>query len=72
METKEIELRLLRTNSGQIDGLPKNPRKISKKINVLSIEKEPGKNKMALCGDNMKFIDSLDLSRFDINFYYIQ
>lgn len=31
MEIKEIELRLLRTNSGQIDGLPKNPRKISKK-----------------------------------------
>lgn len=31
METKEIELRLLRTNSGQIEGLPKNPRKISKK-----------------------------------------
>lgn len=31
METKEIEIRLLRTNSGQIEGLPKNPRKISKK-----------------------------------------
>lgn len=30
METKEIEIRLLRTNSGQIEGLPKNPRKISK------------------------------------------
>lgn len=31
MEIKEIEIRFLRTNSGQIEGLPKNPRKISKK-----------------------------------------
>lgn len=31
METRDIEIRLLRTNSGQIEGLPRNPRKISKK-----------------------------------------
>lgn len=30
------------------------------KINLLSIEKEKGKNKMALCGDNLKFIDKID------------
>lgn len=31
MEIKEINVRDLRTNSGQIAGLPRNPRKISKK-----------------------------------------
>ncbi len=36
------------------------------KINLLSIEKERGKNPRALCGDNMKFIRGIDLSRFDI------
>lgn len=28
METKEIEIKLLQTNNGQVDGLPKNPRQI--------------------------------------------
>lgn len=36
------------------------------KINLLQIEKEKGKNKNALCGDNIKFIASLSLERFDI------
>lgn len=36
------------------------------KINLLSIEKEHGKNPRALQGDNMKFIGGIDLSRFDI------
>ena len=31
MELKEIDIRRLRTNDGSIEGLPKNPRKISKK-----------------------------------------
>lgn len=31
METKEIKIRDLRPNSGQLEGLPRNPRKISKK-----------------------------------------
>lgn len=31
MEVKEIEIRVLRPNNGQVEGLPKNPRKISKK-----------------------------------------
>lgn len=31
METKEIKIRDLRTNNGQLEGLPRNPRKISKK-----------------------------------------
>lgn len=31
MEVKEIEIRILRPNNGEIDGLPRNPRKISKK-----------------------------------------
>lgn len=30
-EIKEIEIRDLRTNNGEIEGLPRNPRKISKK-----------------------------------------
>ena len=28
METKEIDIKLLQTNNGQVDGLPKNPRQI--------------------------------------------
>jgi len=36
------------------------------KINLLSIEKEKGKNPRAFQGDNMKFIGGIDLSRFDI------
>ena len=35
-------------------------------IELLSIEKERGKNPRALQGDNLKFIDGIDLSRFDI------
>ena len=31
MEVKEIEIRVLRPNNGEINGLPRNPRKISKK-----------------------------------------
>lgn len=31
MEVKEIELRYLRPNCGEVEGLPRNPRKISKK-----------------------------------------
>jgi len=31
METRDIEIRMLRKNSGQLQGLPQNPRKISKK-----------------------------------------
>jgi hypothetical protein len=35
-------------------------------IELLSIEKEHGKNPRALQGDNLKFIDGIDLNRFDI------
>ena len=31
MEINEIEIRVLRPNNGEIDGMPRNPRKISKK-----------------------------------------
>lgn len=31
IETREIDIRRLRPNSGEVDGLPRNPRKISKK-----------------------------------------
>lgn len=37
-----------------------------KEISVLSIEKEKGKNPNALCGDNLKILPSLDLSKFDV------
>jgi hypothetical protein len=36
------------------------------KILITQIEKEPGKNKMALPGDNLKYLKSIDLSKFDI------
>lgn len=32
IEIKEIAIRSLRANSGEVDGLPRNPRKISKKM----------------------------------------
>lgn len=32
IETREIEIRNLRANNGEVDGLPRNPRKISKKM----------------------------------------
>jgi hypothetical protein len=35
-------------------------------IELLSIEKERGKNPRALQGDNLKFIDGIDITRFDI------
>jgi hypothetical protein len=31
IETREIAIRNLRPNSGEVEGLPRNPRKISKK-----------------------------------------
>lgn len=38
----------------------------SKKLHIVSIEKEKGKNPFALCGDNLKFLPTLDLEKFDI------
>ncbi|MCP4178060.1 MAG: hypothetical protein GY756_09855 [bacterium] len=35
-------------------------------VDVLSIEKERGKNKRALCGDNLKFLKSLNLGDYHI------
>lgn len=40
--------------------------KTKSKIIITSIEKEPGKNKMALPGDNLKYLKSIDLTKFDI------
>lgn len=37
-----------------------------KNIEVLSIEKESGKNKCALVGSNLKYLNVIDLSKFDI------
>jgi hypothetical protein len=45
----------------------KQVKKISgKNIQVLSIEKEQGKNKTALVGSNLKYLNVLDLDKFDI------
>ena len=38
----------------------------SKEIKVVSIEKEPGKNKKALFGSNLKYLNILTLDQFDI------
>lgn len=35
-------------------------------ISVVGIEKENGKNKYALPGDNIKYLKNIDLSKFDI------
>ena len=37
-----------------------------KQIQIISIEKEKGKNKSALEGDNVKYLLSMDLTKFDI------
>jgi hypothetical protein len=37
-----------------------------KNIQVLSIEKESGKNSVALVGSNLKYLNILELSKFDI------
>lgn len=37
-----------------------------KEIKVVSIEKEPGKNKKALAGSNLKYLNVLTLNQFDI------
>lgn len=37
-----------------------------KNIQILSIEKEAGKNKTALVGSNLKYLNVLELSKFDI------
>lgn len=37
-----------------------------KNIKVTGIEKEPGKNNLALVGDNRKYLKSMDLSVFDV------
>lgn len=36
------------------------------KISIIGIEKESGKNKMSLPGDNIKYLKSIDLSKFDV------
>jgi len=42
-------------------------KKVSKKnIQILSIEKEKDKNKLALTGSNLKYLNILDLTKFDI------
>lgn len=41
-------------------------KRTDKKIVILSIEKERGKNKRALTGDNVKFLSSLSPCDFDI------
>lgn len=38
IETRATSFRSLRANSGEVDGLPRNPRKISKK-NIEKLEK---------------------------------
>jgi len=41
-------------------------KKTHKNIQVVPIEKESQKNKLALIGNNLKYLSSLDLSKFDI------
>lgn len=41
-------------------------RRIGRKLEVISIEKEKGKNPKAMCGDNLKILPILDLSKFGI------
>ena len=41
-------------------------KRTTQKIDITSIEKEPGKNKRALPGDNIKYLKSLDLNKFNV------
>lgn len=40
--------------------------KTKSKIFVIGIEKEKGKNKLSLIGDNLKYLKTINLSKFDI------
>jgi hypothetical protein len=52
------------SGTGKLWQTVKNKTKI--KISVIGIEKEPGKNRMSLPGDNLKYLKSIDLSKFNI------
>ena len=41
-------------------------RRTGRSLNIVQIEKEKGKNKTAMCGDNLKILPSLDLSKFGL------
>ena len=41
-------------------------KRTGKDIKVLSIEKESGKNPLALVGSNLKYLNSIDLNKFDL------
>lgn len=41
-------------------------RRTGRKLHVTSIEREKGKNPTAMCGDNMKILPTLDLSRYGL------
>lgn len=41
-------------------------RRTGRKLHITSIEKEKGKNPAAMCGDNMKILPTLDISRYGL------
>lgn len=41
-------------------------RRVKSDVSIVSIEKQEGKNKMALPGNNLKYLSIIDLSQFDI------
>ena len=41
-------------------------KRTDKNLKVLQIEKEKGKNRNAICGDNLKVLQAIDLSKYDI------
>ena len=41
-------------------------RRIGSRLEIISIEKEKGKNPKAMCGDNLKILPILDLSQFGL------
>lgn len=70
METKQIDIRLIQPNEGQIDGLPSNPRKISRKrldalkrsivdapemLNLREVLVYPYRGKYIVIGGNMRY-----------------
>lgn len=66
MEIGKKELRILDAYAGKGVMWREVKKQLPLKVNILSIEKEKGKNIAALEGDNMKYLKSLDLTKFDI------
>jgi len=62
----KTELNILDAYSGSGKIWQTIKQRTNKKLNILSIDKEQKQNKFILIGDNIKYLASMDLSKYDI------